>query len=493
VSSVYTRPSLYPKQERAFFNDRRYSFIEATTKAGKTVGGIAWILEQAFAGRPGMNYWWVAPISQQADIAFRRVKQGLTPGSFVKSESPYPYVTVMSGPTIWFKSADNPDSLYGEDVFGALIDEGSRSKEESWYALRSTLTATKGKVRVIGNVKGRKNWFYRMCRMAEQSMSDPNSDMYYEKITALDAIEAGVIDAEEVESARRTLPENVFRELYMAEPSDDGGNPFGLDHILACVLPSPSPGPVVAWGLDLAKHQDWLVLTGLNDRGHVCAFHRWRGVPWRDSIKRIHQFVGEDTPCLVDSTGVGDPVLEELQHEHGNFFGYHFSPMSKQRLMEGLAVSIQSHEIGYPDGVIRQELENFEYDTYRTGIRYAAAEGMNDDCVISLGLARQMWVETAPGENVMKYYAQTVAEQKKKEELAPSENNRPWRPELVVTADDILDNELTQLYEQTMHELTPGAALKCKTCGQAVIGPSRVTDGEFIWHYECAGFGARAA
>jgi hypothetical protein len=30
-----------------------------------------------------------------------------------------------------------------------------------------------------------------------------------------------------------TLPEHVFRELYLAEPSDDEGNPFGLEAIAA--------------------------------------------------------------------------------------------------------------------------------------------------------------------------------------------------------------------------------------------------------------------
>ena len=33
--------------------------------------------------------------------------------------------------------------------------EASRAREEAWHALRSTLTATRGKVRVIGNVKER--------------------------------------------------------------------------------------------------------------------------------------------------------------------------------------------------------------------------------------------------------------------------------------------------------------------------------------------------
>ena len=66
---------------------------------------------------------------------------------------------------------------------------------------------------------------------------------------------------------------------------------------------------------------------------------------------------------------------------------------SKQKLMEGLAVAIQSRAVHYPDGPIVKELENFEYTFTRTGVHYEAAEGSFDDCVCALALAvnhRQM-------------------------------------------------------------------------------------------------------
>jgi hypothetical protein len=58
----YTRPPLYPLQSEAFFNSSRYSITEASTKSGKTVGGMVWLVEQALAGKEGHNFWWNAPI-----------------------------------------------------------------------------------------------------------------------------------------------------------------------------------------------------------------------------------------------------------------------------------------------------------------------------------------------------------------------------------------------------------------------------------------------
>lgn len=492
VAIPYVRPSLYPKQEQALFCPQRWALVEASTKSGKTVGCIAWLLEQAFMGQRGWNYWWVAPIAEQARIAFSRIKNGLTPGSFTSQESPTPKIMLLTGQVIWFKSADNPDSLYGEDVYAAVIDEASRSKPDAWHAVRSTLTATRGPCRIIGNVKGRKNWFYEFARRIEAGL-EPNG--HFLRITAADAVAAGVLAQEEIDDARRNLPENVFRELYMAEPGDDAGNPFGLDHILACVSDGLAAGPVVAWGFDLAKYQDWFVGIGLNADGHVAGFVRWRGVPWRDSIRRVHKLVGEDTPALVDSTGVGDPVLEELQHEHGNFSGYTFSPSSKQRLMEGLAVSIQSHETRYPDGQIRIELENFEYEVGRTGVRYTAVEGHNDDCVCALALARQQWVEVAPGANVMAYYAEQSRRLREREAKLAAANGDAAPAKRISDGSDIdvpidvgdaITNELTEIYNQTVLASTPSATTKCAFCGEPVTG-ARVTDGAFVWHPHHAG------
>ena len=227
----FTRPFLYPKQKDAIFCAERWGLTEASTKSGKTVGSIAWILEEAFKAKSGQHCWWVAPVASQAGIAYRRVKAGLTRGSFTTAETPEPRIMLMNGVTIWFKSGDNPDSLYGEDVIAVVVDEASRVKADAWYAVRSTLTATNGKARIIGNVKGRKNWFYEFCRRIENG-DEPNG--HYARITVTDAIDAGIIKQEEIDDARRNLPENVFRELYMAEAADDAGNPFGIEHIRAC-------------------------------------------------------------------------------------------------------------------------------------------------------------------------------------------------------------------------------------------------------------------
>lgn len=379
--AIYRRPWLYPAQREAIFAPDRYAVVEASTKAGKTVGCIVWLTEQAMAGKAGQNYWWVAPVYPQTKIAFRRLKAALPAELFRANESELT-VTLANGAIISFKSGEKADNLYGEDVFAVVIDEATRLREESWHAIRSTLTATRGPCRIIGNVKGRKNWAYQLARKAEAG----EQGFHYAKLTAHDAVAAGVLQQAEVEDAKRQLPESVFRELYLAEPSDDDGNPFGVAAIRACIGPLSSE-PAKAWGWDLAKSTDWTVGTALDELGRVVALHRFQH-SWEVTKREIVRLT-PPAPAYVDSTGVGDPVLEGLQAmSPGTFEGWTFTSRSKQQLMEGLAVAIQERAVVIPkEGPLVAELEAFEYHYSRTGVSYSAPPGMHDDCVCSLALA----------------------------------------------------------------------------------------------------------
>jgi hypothetical protein len=155
--------------------------------------------------------------------------------------------------------------------------------------------------------------------------------------------------------------------------------------IYDCIAPMSHSAPV-CFGVDLAKSTDWTVIIGLDAKKQVCIFERFQK-SWNDTIETVRRVCGK-TKASVDSTGVGDAVLESLQAGgRSNFEGFKFTSPSKQQLMEGLAVAIQKQEIGFPEGIISNELETFEYEYTRTGVRYSAPSGMHDDTVCALALA----------------------------------------------------------------------------------------------------------
>lgn len=368
----------------------RYTVTEAATKTGKTASHIIWLFEQALKCKANQSVWWVAPVYAQAEIAFKRMRNQITDKKFFKVNESKLTLTLPTGAIIAFKSAEKPDNLYGDDVYASVFDEFTRAREDAWFALRSTLTATNGPCKFIGNVKGKKNWGFRLGQRAKAG----EDNYQYFKITAYDAANEGDITGmtlEEIEQAKRDLPEHIFRSLYLAEASDDGDNPFGMSHISNIVKPL-SVLPPVCFGVDLAKSFDFTVIIGLDKNGDICFYERFQK-DWGQTKSFIVSTI-KHLPTLIDSTGVGDAITEDLQRDNRNIEGFKFSQGSKQQLIEGLVAGVQQRKTSILEGHHRDEMESFEFEYTRTGVRYCAPQGLHDDTVCAHALAFRKWEST---------------------------------------------------------------------------------------------------
>lgn len=389
---------MYPYQLAILNSNARFTCTEAATKVGKTASHIVWLFEEALKCKANQSVWWVAPTFGQAKIAYDRMKVQISDRNFYKSNETDLLITLVTGAKIQFKTGEKPDNLYGDDVYAAVFDEFTRAREAAWFALRTTLTSTGGKCKFIGNVKGRKNWGYIMCQKAKQG-EDQNYE--YFKITAYDAADSGMLTKDgrpfidEINDAKKDLPENVFKELYLAEASEDGSNPFGLTHISRCVYPISRQQPV-CFGVDLAKSGDWTVITGLDKFGEVCYFDRFQR-DWKQTKEAIISL--PPGKICIDSTGVGDPIAEDVARVRDTEM-FVFTQRSKQQIMEGLAYAIQKREVTVLEGVMKDELDSFEYEYTRTGVVYTAPAGMHDDCVCSLALAKKIHTVAATSGNI---------------------------------------------------------------------------------------------
>ena len=223
-----TKPNLTSYQKDFLYNDSRFTITEASTKIGKTFSHIWWIFERAHESwnKPNYNHWWVAPVYSQTKIAFKRLKAKLgKTGAYSINETNLT-ITCPNGVIIHFKSADKPDNLFGEDVYSIVFDEAPRAKVESWYALRSTITATKGIIKLIGNFGGTSNW---MHQLKEKALTD--KEYSYFKITAWDAVKEGILDEAEILQAQKDLPPKVFKQLYLAEEQENNDQLCSYDAI----------------------------------------------------------------------------------------------------------------------------------------------------------------------------------------------------------------------------------------------------------------------
>lgn len=324
-------------------------------------------------GLKGKQIAYITPTYKLAKVFFEKLSECL-PFPANKSDLK---IDFPNGGQVEFFTGERLDNLRGRKFNIVIIDEASyiSDLEHGWNnSIRPTLTDYKGRAIFLSTPKG-KNYFYSLFVKSEidwQSFKFSTYDNPY-------------IEPSEIDDARMQLPEVVFEQEYMANPAENASNPFGSAFIRSCIHPITT-NEVVCYGIDLAKSVDWTCIIGLDINGMVCYYDRFQ-MDWHNTKQNILRLPRK--PILIDSTGVGDPILEDLMREGIQIQGLKFTSQSKQQLMEGLQAAIHQNLIKFPSGVITQELEVFEYTYTATGVRYSAPSGFHDDTVIALALAWQ--------------------------------------------------------------------------------------------------------
>jgi hypothetical protein len=297
--------------------------------------------------------------------------------------------------TIWFKSADNPDSLRSQGLKVLWVDEGAQIAEEAWtLALRPALMDQKGIAFFTGTPRGH-NWYFQLWTRGQ----DPSQTDY--KSWSFPSSSNPYLDPTEIASFARDMPELAYRQEVMAEFLIDIGSVFReVDRIVKGTLQPPQPGKQYVMGVDLAKLCDFTVLIILDMEGHLVAFDRFSQLDWVFQRKRIVQLSQQykDARLQIDSTGVGDPVCDELQRENVRVDRYKFTNATKKDLIENLSMMIENQQITIPQiPELINELKLYGYKTSPSGnVQYGAPEGYHDDCVIALALAAWQLKRTPP-------------------------------------------------------------------------------------------------
>lgn len=376
-------PAPHAGQRRVIDEARRFNVLMCGRRFGKTTLGKDRIGRAAWRGLPTA---WFAPTYKLLTEVWREILDMLAP-EVESSNVQERQIRLKTGGLIDFWSLDHPDAGRGRKYGLVVIDEAGlvADLEQAWHgAIRPTLADLRGLAWFLGTPKGRR-FFYTLYALGQSG--DPNW-MSWRIPTTYNPF----IAASEIEAARASMPEATFCQEFEGVPADDSGNPFGMEAIKDCGSTPLTDGPAVAMGWDLAKSVDWTVGIGLDAQCRVCTFERFQD-GWEETEARILRTT--TARALVDSTGVGDPIVERLQRRSVMFEGFKFTSTSKQQLMDGLRAAIQRREIRFPDGPIRQELETFEYQYSANGVRYTAPDGLHDDCVMALALAYAQWRQLA--------------------------------------------------------------------------------------------------
>ncbi len=371
----------HPGQQVIAESSARFKVVMCGRRFGKTAFGVRQACDVALAGGP---VGWFAPTYKYVLEVWRELLQRLKP-VIARSNDQERRIELVTGGVIEMWTMDTPDPGLGRKYQLAVIDEAGIVPEllDLWQrAIRPTLVDLSGRGLFLGTPRGRRHGFVVLFNRGNDP-GEPDWQSFRAK-----TLDNPYIPPEEVESARRELPPEVFAQEFEGIPTDDGANPFGLEAIREAVG-ALSDQPPVVYGVDLARSMDFTVVIGLDAYRKVAFVERWQA-PWAVTKQKIAQIVRQ-TPIVADATGVGDAIVADLQAMGVEVTPHVFTQPSKLRLMQRLVAAFQGRELTIPDGWLTGELEAFEFMYTATGVRYEAPSGFHDDGVMALGLALFGW------------------------------------------------------------------------------------------------------
>lgn len=346
---------------------------------------------------PRVHGWIVAPTFPLARQSWRELKY-FFPEQWVvsKNEAEHQLHTVMDG-LIEVKSADNPDSLVSVGLDIVLMTEAARVKdlEITWGYIRGRLSSPGrglggqgGSALINSTPKGRGFYYTMYCWGLDPNIPEwksyhhPTSDNPY-------------IDPKEIEEAKRTLPDRVFRQEFLAEFLSDSGDVFAnIDDVSTGVIQEPVPGETYKAAWDPAQKHDWSAFGIRNEKGEQVLLERWTGMPWTQQLDRVEMYCKKynNAALEIDCTGIGETLVEAAQQRGLDAVGNFFSNTAKEQwvshlamLFEGRYPVLLSPGINEHTKAQAEELKSYTYTYTKTGkISYHHLPGQHDDCVSML-------------------------------------------------------------------------------------------------------------
>jgi hypothetical protein len=406
--ATVTLPTLHESQRKVVRERARFNVLECGRRWGKDILAEERTLRPAV--KKGLPVGWFAPTYKLLKPNWRHVQKLLggmvEDGGMIKDKSEQEKrLELVGGGVIEFWSLEDEDAGRGRDYARAIVNEAGLVRDLSgrWNAaIRPTLSILHGDAWFFGTPKGRK-YFHTLYEKGQAQMDDEDGGRWAS--WRLGSILNPLMDPVELREAQRDMPPDVFKQEYLGEPAEDGGNPFGVKAIQRCTMPEHTctasqtfelPPNFIkhrryAAGVDLARAEDYTVNLTLDvDSGTTVFLDRYHH-PWEVTEPRLIESLKKyRAHYSIDATGSGDKVSNDIIKGTGPGVPgvrFEFSGPTKQALMERLMVALHKSEVMYPAGWLVAELEGFGYEYTKTGVRYEAAQGLHDDGVIALALA----------------------------------------------------------------------------------------------------------
>lgn len=359
-------------------------------RAGKSMMALNQQIAKAQL-KKGIYYYFLPTYRQAKSVCFDSLVKNHVPKEIVdKINESELAIYYKNGSIQRFAGCEDVDKHRGINPIDVVFDEYSEEPEQIWTAvIQPILRENHGTATFIFTPKG-KNHSWKLVEMAKE-----NPEEWYISIKSVD--DTKVFNEDELNEIRRNTPQALFDQEYRCSFLEGAGqffkrihqNTYPVDYQL-------NDQGEFQLGVDLAKYNDWTVLTPFNLNTFIVHHQeRFNQIDYNLQKAKIEAMARRFNNALVwpDSTGVGDPIVEDLKARGLNIgnegIGFKFTETSRQNLLNNLAILLEQDKIKIPadEGLI-SELESFQYSLTENGkIKVKVPEGLHDDRVMSLALA----------------------------------------------------------------------------------------------------------
>jgi hypothetical protein len=371
--------------KQAFLDTALILVIKAGRRTGKTYNWVIWLIVMLDKA-PGKAGLWVdtkhANIDKYVERYFRPILTVMNHWGQCNYNQQKKILYLHNGSYIDFGSAERPETMEGFGYDYAVINEGGIVfKKPSLWENTVYPMVKHATVRIIGTPKG-KNTFETLYRRYKHYTFNCYDSPFWTE--------------EQIRLAKETMTEEAFRQEMLAEFIEGAGAVFRRinENVAGKLLDEPIEGRRYVLGADLAKHSDFTVILIADTEDRQVVYHeRFNQIDWTLQKQRIIEAYNKFncSAGVIDATGVGDAIFDDLLTAGLNIEGFKFTATTKSELVNNLSVAMDNGTIKYPAiDVLMDELAMYAYEQRANGtFSYSAPEGFHDDEVMALGLVNR--------------------------------------------------------------------------------------------------------
>jgi len=233
--------SLNKTRKNILNHPARFKVIVAGRRWGKTILSLMYLLKEPF--QLAERRWFITPTYRQGKmIVFPVLRQMFGAFKNAKLNESEMSVIFENGAELAVKGADNEHNLRGVELTKVVMDEMAYIKPHVWEEIvMPMLSTTKGECLFIGTPSG----YDMMYELYSKGQSEQNW-----KSWQFTTLQGGFVSKEEVELAKRTMDETVFKQEFEGSFETTGNRAaWNFDRNVHCVKAKDMSNKLW-WGCD---------------------------------------------------------------------------------------------------------------------------------------------------------------------------------------------------------------------------------------------------